>query len=69
MTRRRMFRLQVMLTEAELSIIDDFQAVHHLPSRAAAVRDLLDRGFTATVPPKAGSRQSRTYGVTLRPTQ
>ena len=40
-------RLQIMLTREELSILDAWRFKHHMPSRAAAVRELLRRGLTA----------------------
>lgn len=41
-------RLQVMLDEDELQAIDDWRFGHHMPSRAAAIRELLRRGLGAT---------------------
>ena len=38
-------RLQIMLAPAELSALDDFRFKHRMPSRAAAVRELLKRGL------------------------
>jgi hypothetical protein len=38
-------RLQVILTRDEISAIDDFRFENRLPSRAAAVRELLRRGL------------------------
>jgi hypothetical protein len=40
-------RLQIMLEDNELSAIDDFRFANRLPSRAAAVRELLRRGLVA----------------------
>jgi hypothetical protein len=40
-------RLQVMLTPAELSALDDFRFKIRMPSRASAVRELLRRGLAA----------------------
>ena len=40
-------RLQIMLTEEELSIIDDWRFERRMPTRAAAVRELLKRGLAA----------------------
>ena len=40
-------RLQIMLTEDELKVIDDWRFVKRMPSRAAAVRELLKRGLAA----------------------
>ena len=58
-------RLQIMLTEQELKVLDDFRFKTRMPSRAAAVRELLKRGlaaegFTAAM---FGGRSSE-YGVT-----
>lgn len=38
-------RLQIMLDEAELKALDDFRYANRMPSRAAAVRELLRRGL------------------------
>jgi metal-responsive CopG/Arc/MetJ family transcriptional regulator len=43
--RLRAARLQVMLTEAALSALDDFCFETGLPNRAAAFRELLRRGL------------------------
>ena len=40
-------RLQVMLSPDELVALDDFRYQRRMPSRAAAVRELLKRGLTA----------------------
>lgn len=40
-------RLQVMLTPEELTALDDFRFKKRMPSRAAAVRELLKRGLAA----------------------
>lgn len=41
-------RLQIMLEPDELRAIDDFRFKFRLPSRAAAVRELLKRGLAST---------------------
>jgi hypothetical protein len=38
-------RLQIMLDETELKALDDFRYKNRMPSRAAAVRELLRRGL------------------------
>lgn len=57
-------RLQIMLTDKELEALDNWRFTARMPSRAAAVRELLKRGLAAegftTVEP--GS-QSRDFGV------
>jgi hypothetical protein len=40
-------RLQIMLTGAELTLLDDFRFKARMPSRGAAVRELLKRGLAA----------------------
>ena len=38
-------RLQIMLEEDELKALDDFRFQNRMPSRAAAIRELLRRGL------------------------
>lgn len=38
-------RLQIMLSPEELEAVENFRFRHRMPSRAAAVRDLLRRGL------------------------
>ena len=40
-------RLQIMLSPEELTAVGNFRFQHRMPSRAAAVRDLLRRGLAA----------------------
>jgi hypothetical protein len=40
-------RLQIMLSPEELKAVDDFRFQTRMPSRAAAVRELLKRGLAA----------------------
>jgi hypothetical protein len=40
-------RLQIMLAPEELQVLDDFRFRQRMPSRAAAVRELLKRGLRA----------------------
>jgi hypothetical protein len=40
-------RLQIMLTNEELQALDNWRFEKRMPSRAAAVRELLKRGLTA----------------------
>jgi len=40
-------RLQIMLAEDELQALDDWRFQKRMPSRAAAVRELLKRGLAA----------------------
>jgi hypothetical protein len=50
-------RLQLMLSPDELTLIDDFRFKNRMPSRAAAVRELLTRGL------KAEGYDSAAYGI------
>ena len=59
-------RLQVMLTGDELTVLDSFRFKQRMPSRAAAIRELLKRGlaaegFTAAA---AFGTKSEDFGVT-----
>ena len=56
-TKKRGERLQIMLDPEELDAVDDFCFKKRMPSRAAAVRELLKR--TAAVGAKSSA-----YGVT-----
>lgn len=47
MNRAREERLQIMLSAEERSAIDDWRFRSRMPSRAAAVRELLRRGLLA----------------------
>jgi len=64
-TRLRAERLQIMLDPDELLVIDDFRFQKRMPTRAAAVRELLKRGLAAEGFLKAASgAKSVEYGVT-----
>jgi hypothetical protein len=43
----RVERLQIMLTEHELAVIDEWRFTRRMPSRASAIRELLKRGLVA----------------------
>jgi hypothetical protein len=51
--RGRTERLQIIVNTDELAVIDDFRFKSRMPSRAAAVRELLRRGL-ASGPRKGG---------------
>jgi hypothetical protein len=38
-------RLQIMLSPEEISVLDDWRFARRMPSRAAAIRELLRRGL------------------------
>jgi hypothetical protein len=44
---KRTEKLQLMLDELELKAIDDWRFEHRMPTRAAAIRELLRRGLNA----------------------
>ncbi len=57
-------RLQIMLTREEVSTLDDWRFARRMPSRAAAVRELLRRGLEAEgVVLAEPGRTSRSFGV------
>jgi hypothetical protein len=57
-------RLQIMLTAEELAAIDDWRFTRRLPTRAAAVRELLRRGLAAEGKVLVGGRRaSRSFSV------
>lgn len=53
-------RLQLMLSPEELALLDDFRFKHRMPSRAAAVRELLQIGLQAagSIKDPTGSKSS-----------
>lgn len=58
-------RLQIMLTPDELSALDDWRFQRRMPSRAAAVREILRRGLAAEGFDLANGRtKSKDFGVT-----
>lgn len=58
-------RLQIMLSPEELSVLDDFRFKHRMPTRAAAVRELLRLGLTVATDDGDGQKSSN-YGVVSR---
>lgn len=60
----RQERLQVLLEHDELRAIDDFRFRYRLPSRAAAVRELLKRGLQGVKTGEvADGSRSQDFGV------
>jgi hypothetical protein len=57
-------RLQIMLTQDELRALDDWRFARRMPSRAAAIRELLKRGLVAegVILPTEGIK-SQDFGV------
>ena len=66
MNEMRGERLQVMLSPEELAAVDDFRFHHRMPTRAAAVRELLKLGLKAIGIDGAAGVKSSDYGVFSR---
>ena len=61
-------RLQIMLDEAELRALDDFRFQNRMPSRAAAIRELLRRGLgVAGYSSDVTGARSEAFGVINSP--
>jgi hypothetical protein len=56
-------RLQIMVSPEELQAIDDFRFQHRMPTRAAAVRELLKMGLAAKGVDGGTNMKSSEYGV------
>ena len=56
-------RLQIMLSPEELTALDNFRFSHRMPSRAAAIRELLRRGLIGFASMAATGAKSRDFGV------
>jgi hypothetical protein len=62
-------RLQIMLTKEELTAVDTWRFGKRMPSRAAAVRELLRRGLSAEgFAISDGATKSGDYGVIVNET-
>jgi hypothetical protein len=59
-------RLQVMLSPEELSALDDFRFKRRMPTRAAAVRELLKLGLTVATSDGAAGMKSSSFGMFSR---
>jgi len=61
-------RLQIMLTQDELEALDNWRFSRRMPSRAAAVRELLKRGLaTEGIELASGRSRSQDFGVIASP--
>jgi hypothetical protein len=64
MSSNRETRLQIMLGEQELAAIDDWRFKHRMPSRAAAIRQLLNHALRLRSSPTADpARRSQDFGL------
>ncbi len=59
-------RLQVMLSPEELAALDDFRFKHRMPTRAAAVREILKLGLTVAATNAVPGVKSSNYGIFSR---
>jgi hypothetical protein len=66
MSEMRGERLQVMLAPEELKAVDDFRFKHRMPTRAAAVRELLKFGLAAADIDAGAGVKSSDYGLFSR---
>ena len=61
-------RPQIMLSGEELTVLDDFRFKRRMPSRAAAIRELLKRGLAAEgFQAAAFGAKSEEFGVIGKP--
>jgi hypothetical protein len=59
-------RMQIMLTAKEVAALDDWRFAKRMPSRAAAIRELLRRGLAAEGFDTANpGTQSKEFGVVV----
>jgi hypothetical protein len=66
--RERLVRLQIMLDNDELEAIENWRFKTRMPSRAAAVREIMRRGLAAEGFKVANiGDQSNSYGVINSP--
>jgi hypothetical protein len=57
-------RLQVMLSADEIKVLDDWRFGRRMPSRAAAIRELLKRGLAVEgIDLDTAGKQSSSFGI------
>ena len=56
-------RLQIMLSPEELEALDNFRFRHRMPSRAAAIREVLRRGLGSAEKLSSVGSHSSDFGV------
>ena len=66
MNDMRAERLQVMLSPEELAALDDFRFKYRMPTRAAAVRELLKLGLTVATTDGGAGMKSSNFGMFRR---
>lgn len=63
-TKKRTVRIQVQLTEEELQSLDEWRFANRIPSRAAAIRELMRLGLTGTtIKRNVTNKKSTDYGL------
>lgn len=68
MAKDRIIRLQIMLDDEEMRVIESWRFARRMPSRASAIRELLRRGLAAEGFKLANAGQvSDGYGVVSTP--
>ncbi len=65
MSGKRTERIQIQLTEDELASLDDWRFGNQIPSRAAAIRELMRMGLSGgdVRDPSEGRKKSGDYGI------
>lgn len=65
---KRTEKIQIMLNDDEIRAIDDWRFEHRLPSRAAAIRELISRGLhTDEFSEPTEGKPSRGFAVVTPP--
>lgn len=66
---KRSERIQIQLTEDELQSLDTWRFNNHIPSRAAAIRELMRLGLSSKEPQGRSEerRKSTEYGLRSDP--
>lgn len=64
--REREERVQMMMAPEELAAIENFRFKHRIPTRAAALREILRRGLEAPGKVVIDGAKSRDFGVLRR---
>jgi hypothetical protein len=67
-TSKRTEKLQIMLSDEEIAAIDDWRFQNRLPSRAAAIRELISRGLhTGEFEEPPSDKPTNAFAVTTPP--
>lgn len=66
-SQKRSERIQLMLDEVELEAIDTWRFANRLPSRAAAIRELIKRGLLNRELAPPATKDAKTSDFTVMP--